>query len=70
MSELPIWRIPNTAWTVRGAADLFVAEYFEGHRKVTDFNNEELTFTIVDGRATYKIVVTDKWISIFRQKEN
>ena len=47
----------------------FVAEYFDGHRRIEEFNNKELTFKLVDGRATYKIVVTDKWISVFRQKE-
>jgi len=69
MDEYPIWRVPNTAWTIRGAADLFAAEYFGGAREAIDFNNEELTFKLVGGNATYKITVTDDWINVFRQKE-
>lgn len=68
MDEYPIWRIPNTAWTIRGAADLFAAEYFlDGYRKVTDFNDEELTFKLVGGNATYKITVANDHINVFRQ---
>ena len=69
MSDLPIWRIPNTTWTIRGAADLFVAEHFGVERRIENFNDEDFTFNLVGGNATYTIIATDKWINVFRQKE-
>jgi hypothetical protein len=67
MTEYPIWRIPNSGYTIVGAADMFAAEFFEGARQVEEFNNEQLTFKVKDGVATYQIVVTDQWINVHRR---
>jgi len=64
--EYPVWRIPNTSYTLRGAADMFAAEYFTGRREVVDFNDEDMTFKLKNGTMTYRIESTSKWINVYR----